>query len=156
MRSSTAISVALPHWGPRYVTNSALYDVSESWPALCILLFLYMWLLIAMLSKKALLRLIQKVLYHTILAGEAVFRLFDTFGFPPTLTAELAQERGLSIDLDSFNTLFKQHQERSRQANQEKFAGGLADHSVCIMRLHTATRLILFAFTKLLDKQMRL
>src|SRR5258708_28970850 len=31
----------------------------------------------------------------TVLPGEAVFRLFDTFGFPPTLTAELAQARGL-------------------------------------------------------------
>src|SRR6266568_5303856 len=62
-----------------------------------------------------------------VLAGKAVFRLFDTFGFPPTLTAELAQERGLSADLDGFNTLFTQHQKRSRQANQRRFAGGLAD-----------------------------
>src|SRR5438034_9141858 len=42
----------------------------------------------------------------TILSGETIFRLFDTFGFPPDLTAELAQERGLSIDLDGFNLLF--------------------------------------------------
>ncbi len=57
---------------------------------------------------------------ETILSGETIFRLFDTFGFPPSLTAELAQERGLSADLDGFNLLFKQHQERSRQANQKK------------------------------------
>ncbi|HLZ56440.1 MAG TPA: alanine--tRNA ligase [Ktedonosporobacter sp.] len=62
-----------------------------------------------------------------MLPGEAVFHLFDTFGFPPTLTAELAQEHGLSVDLDGFNVLFKQHQERSRQANQGRFAGGRAD-----------------------------
>src|SRR5205807_7871744 len=74
---------------------------------------------------------------ETILEGETVFRLFDTFGFPPTLTAELAQERGLSIDLDGFNLLFKQHQERSRQANQKKFEGGLADHSERTTQLHT-------------------
>jgi alanyl-tRNA synthetase len=79
---------------------------------------------------------------ETILPGETVFRLFDTFGFPPTLTAELAQERGLSIDLDGFNFLFKQHQERSRQANQKKFAGGLADYSERTTRLHTATHLL--------------
>ncbi len=77
-----------------------------------------------------------------VLAGKAVFRLFDTFGFPPTLTAELAQERGLSADLDGFNTLFKQHQERSRQANQRRFAGGLADHSERTTQLHTATHLL--------------
>ncbi len=78
----------------------------------------------------------------TVLSGEAVFRLFDTFGFPPTLTAELARERGLSTDMEGFNTLFKQHQERSRQANQEKFAGGLADHSARTTQLHTATHLL--------------
>ena len=78
----------------------------------------------------------------TILSGEIVFRLFDTFGFPPTLTAELAQEHGLSIDIDGFNLLFKQHQERSRQASQKKFAGGLADHSERTTQLHTATHLL--------------
>ncbi len=79
---------------------------------------------------------------ETILPGEIVFRLFDTFGFPPSLTAELAQERGLRADLDGFNVLFKQHQERSRQANQKKFAGGLADHSERTTQLHTATHLL--------------
>ncbi|HEY6284816.1 MAG TPA: alanine--tRNA ligase, partial [Ktedonobacteraceae bacterium] len=79
---------------------------------------------------------------ETILSGEIVFRLFDTFGFPPSLTAELAQEQGLSADLDGFNLLFKQHQERSRQANQKKFVGGLADHSERTTQLHTATHLL--------------
>ena len=79
---------------------------------------------------------------ETLLTGATVFRLFDTYGFPPTLTAELAQERGLSADLDGFNLLFKQHQERSRQANQKKFAGGLADHSDRTTQLHTATHLL--------------
>lgn len=57
----------------------------------------------------------------TMLTGETVFHLFDTFGFPPSLTAELAREHGLSVDLEHFDLLFKQHQERSRSANQEKF-----------------------------------
>src|SRR6266480_1777318 len=79
---------------------------------------------------------------ETTLSSEIIFRLFDTFGFPPSLTVELAQERGLSADLEGFNLLFKQHQERSRQANQKKFAGGLADHSERTTRLHTATHLL--------------
>lgn len=62
-----------------------------------------------------------------ILTGEMVFRLFDTFGFPPNLTEELAWECGLSADLEGFDTLFKQHQERSRRANVQKFKGGRAD-----------------------------
>jgi alanyl-tRNA synthetase len=77
-----------------------------------------------------------------ILTGELVFRLFDTFGFPPSLTEELARERGLSADLEGFDTLFKQHQERSRRANVQKFQGGLADASERTTRLHTATHLL--------------
>ncbi|HEU5375682.1 MAG TPA: alanine--tRNA ligase [Ktedonobacteraceae bacterium] len=79
---------------------------------------------------------------ETVVPGEAVFHLFDTFGFPPSLTAELAQEQGLSADLDGFDVLFKQHQGRSRQANQGKFTGGLADHSERTTHLHTATHLL--------------
>ena len=79
---------------------------------------------------------------ENIIPGEAVFRLFDTFGFPPTLTAELGRERGLTADLDGFNVLFRQHQERSRAANEGKFAGGLADHSERTTQFHTATHLL--------------
>ncbi len=79
---------------------------------------------------------------QAVVPGEVVFRLFDTFGFPPTLTAELAKERGLTADLEGFDTLFKQHQERSRQANTEKFKGGLSDHSERTTQLHTATHLL--------------
>jgi alanyl-tRNA synthetase len=77
-----------------------------------------------------------------VVPGEAVFHLFDTYGFPPSLTAELAQERGLVADLEGFERLFKEHQERSRAANVEKFKGGLADHSERTTQLHTATHLL--------------
>jgi alanyl-tRNA synthetase len=51
-----------------------------------------------------------------LLAGEDVFRLHDTHGFPLELTRELAEERGLEIDHEGFQALMAQQRERSRGA----------------------------------------
>lgn len=76
------------------------------------------------------------------LDGEVVFRLYDTFGFPPEMTAELAEEKGLKIDMKEFEELFKNHQEISRAGSEAKFKGGLADHSEKTTAYHTATHLL--------------
>lgn len=76
------------------------------------------------------------------LEGAVVFRLYDTFGFPPEMTAELAEEVGIKIDLDEFQELFKKHQELSRAGSEAKFKGGLADHSEKTTAYHTATHLL--------------
>ena len=76
------------------------------------------------------------------LDGQVVFRLYDTFGFPPEMTAELAEEAGLKIDMEEFNELFKKHQELSRAGSEAKFKGGLADHSEQTTAYHTATHLL--------------
>ena len=75
-----------------------------------------------------------------VLTGKAVFRLYDTFGFPIEMTEELAREKGYSIDKDGFDVCFKEHQEKSKQ--QGTFKGGLANHSEMTTRLHTATHLL--------------
>ena len=74
--------------------------------------------------------------------ADTAFHLYDTFGFPIELTLELAKEKGLNVDLDGFNTKFKEHQELSRTASQGKFKGGLAGDSEIETRYHTATHLL--------------
>jgi alanyl-tRNA synthetase len=48
------------------------------------------------------------------LTGEEVFRLYDTYGFPPELTAEMAREKGLSIDWEGFQAEMERQRERAR------------------------------------------
>lgn len=87
------------------------------------------------------------------LSGKAVFRLYDTFGFPFELTKELAEERGYSVDKAEFDEKFKEHQEKSRVAAAGTFKGGLADSSKQSARLHTATHLLLAGLQKMYGKQ---
>jgi alanyl-tRNA synthetase len=49
------------------------------------------------------------------LTGEEVFRLYDTYGFPPELTAEIVKERGLSIDWEGFRAEMQKQRERARK-----------------------------------------
>jgi alanyl-tRNA synthetase len=56
------------------------------------------------------------------ISGETAFRLYDTYGFPKELTAEIAQERGFSIDLTGFEQEMTLQRERARAA--QKFGGG--------------------------------
>lgn len=53
-----------------------------------------------------------------IIPGEAVFKLYDTYGFPADLTADIARERNLMIDYESFEAAMSKQRERSRQASQ--------------------------------------
>jgi alanyl-tRNA synthetase len=50
--------------------------------------------------------------------GEAAFRLYDTYGFPVDLTADIARERGLSVDMAGFEVAMEQQRERARSASQ--------------------------------------
>lgn len=76
------------------------------------------------------------------LPGPVAFRLYDTFGFPLELTAELAGQAGLGVDEAGFQAAFAAHQQRSRAGAAARFAGGLAERNPATTRLHTATHLL--------------
>ena len=77
-----------------------------------------------------------------VISGEIVFRLYDTYGFPPEVTKELAKENGYEVDIKEFDELFKKHQEKSRLGAEQKFKGGLADQNEKTISYHTATHLL--------------
>jgi alanyl-tRNA synthetase len=53
-----------------------------------------------------------------MLDGETVFRLYDTYGFPVDLTADIARERGVAVDLAGFERAMEQQRERARAASR--------------------------------------
>ncbi len=55
-----------------------------------------------------------------VIPGVEAFRLYDTYGFPVDLTADIARERGLTVDMDGFETAMEQQRETARAAG--KFA----------------------------------
>lgn len=74
--------------------------------------------------------------------GKVVFKLYDTYGFPPEVTSELAQENNMTVDMKEFDELFKAHQEKSRMGSEQKFKGGLAEQNDTTIAYHTATHLL--------------
>ena len=52
----------------------------------------------------------------TVIRGQDVFRLYDTYGFPPELTEEVAAERGFGVDMEGFEREMEAQRERSRSA----------------------------------------
>lgn len=77
---------------------------------------------------------------NTVSAKDA-FDLFQNFGFPIELTAELAKEKNKKVDISGFEKLLEDHQELSR-ANSQKTKGGLAVQSDIAAKYHTATHLL--------------
>ena len=77
-----------------------------------------------------------------VIDGETIFKLYETYGFPPEVTEELAKENGFEIDASKFDELFKAHQEKSRLGSEQKFKGGLAEQNEITTAYHTATHLL--------------
>ena len=101
-------------------------------------------------GEREFLKEISKLENTKILPGKMVFRLYDTYGFPPEVTKELALENGYEVDLKEFEELFKKHQEKSRAGSEQKFKGGLAEQNETTIAYHTATHLLNAAIKKVL------
>ena len=61
-----------------------------------------------------------------MLDGETVFRLYDTYGFPVDLTADIARERGVQVDLAGFEAAMEKQRERARAASKFQMSAGVA------------------------------
>ena len=95
---------------------------------------------------------INKLQETKTIPGDVVFRLYDTYGFPPEVTKELAEENGYEINLKEFDELFKKHQEKSRAGSEQKFKGGLAEQTEETIAYHTATHLLNAALKQVIGK----
>lgn len=66
------------------------------------------------------LRLLQEQI-HTLkgkeISGDVAFKLYDTYGFPVDLTADIAREHNLQVDMDGFNQFMQQQREQSQAAS---------------------------------------
>ena len=74
--------------------------------------------------------------------AKTVFNLYETYGFPPEMTEELAKEYNFKIDMENYQKLFEEHQKKSRMGSEAKFKGGLASTGEMETKYHTATHLL--------------
>lgn len=70
------------------------------------------------------------------------FVLVATYGFPIEVILELAKDKGVNIDIDTFNAKMKEHQELSRAGSEQKFKGGLGSTGEMETKYHTTTHLL--------------
>lgn len=87
--------------------------------------------------------------------GKFVFDLYQTDGFPLELTLEVLKEEKVKFtddEKEQFEKEFEKHKKLSRTTSAGMFKGGLIDHSPEVIRLHTATHLLLASLRSILGE----
>ena len=88
-------------------------------------------------------------------AGEVLFTLYDTYGFPVELAVEEAYKQEVALPDDwreQFETKMKEQRERSQTAAKGVFKGGLGGQTMAHRRLHTANHLMYAALKKVVGE----
>jgi alanyl-tRNA synthetase len=89
------------------------------------------------------------------LSGKVTFLLYQSYGFPIEMIEEIAKEKNISVDTDGFIEEEKKHQELSRVGAEQKFKGGLAEHTDITKKYHTATHILNQALRNIISKDIR-
>lgn len=76
------------------------------------------------------------------IAGEVVFKFWDTYGFYPELTAEIAQERGLTVDLEGFEAEMEKQRDRARAGHKFASDKGTGEDKVLVKYIPETTNFI--------------
>ena len=84
--------------------------------------------------------------------AQVAFNSLATYGIPFEVSREIAISRGEDINTEEFERELEKHKELSRTTSAGVFKGGLADHSPEVIKLHTATHLLLASLRKVLGE----
>jgi len=97
----------------------------------------------------------SKMADSRIISGKDAFLLFQSYGFPLEMTEEMAEEKRIKVEVESFFSEYEKHKLTSRTGAEQKFKGGLSDLSPETVKLHTATHLLNEALRKVISSDIR-
>ncbi len=89
------------------------------------------------------------------ISGREAFDLYQTYGLTLEIIKDLARDSGQDVDESGFNLEFAKHQDVSRAGLDKKFTGGLANHELPTIKLHTAHHLLLAALKQVLGTDVK-
>jgi alanyl-tRNA synthetase len=89
------------------------------------------------------------------ISGKDAFLLYQSYGFPIEMISEIAKEKQIVVDMSGFKDEERKHQELSRVGAEQKFKGGLAEHTDITKRYHTATHILNQALRNIISKDIK-